>query len=35
MMNYVVVYDNTPYDEHQSNYCQIGFGEADPVQINK
>ena len=35
MMEYVVVYDNTPFDEHGLTYCQIGFGVADPLRVEK
>ena len=35
MMEYVVVYDNTPFDENGLNYCQIGFGTADPLRTER
>jgi hypothetical protein len=35
MMEYAVVYDNTPYDEHNLDYCQVGFGIAEPYNVEK
>lgn len=35
MMEYVVVYDNTPFHEHGETYCQVGFGTADPYNVEK